>query len=376
MTIPHDAYETDEEIPAPRRSWLPRFSVYAGVWLLVLLFVVVLFYDRSLHSVRSGELGIRWSRFGGTRLGVVYREGLRIIPPWDQLFIYNVRQQEMSDSITVLAKNGLPLRIRYSARFMPAPGYLAKLHQQFGPDYREVLLRPEVVAGIRRVMGNHTPEEIYSQDEEWLNEEVMASIRQEIAQYPVKLGSGGRNQRQTRLGAACAELRVPATQRRRRSPAQGHRSAGRSQLRRTLGDFHSALAWSASDGGVGHLAQCQGHRDWQRARQSSASPQRRQLGAPHVVAVHAGRPVALSPAGPARCPGCAPYANGILGVLLGLHNPDTIGHRFLRPDDAVRAGQAYASYDEAGVLLLRRTRRGALDTVTWPPATMRGIGGE
>ncbi|MFN5582648.1 prohibitin family protein [Gemmatimonas sp.] len=187
MTIPHDAYETDEEIPAPRRSWLPRFSVYAGVWLLVLLFVVVLFYDRSLHSVRSGELGIRWSRFGGTRLGVVYREGLRIIPPWDQLFIYNVRQQEMSDSITVLAKNGLPLRIRYSARFMPAPGYLAKLHQQFGPDYREVLLRPEVVAGIRRVMGNHTPEEIYSRDEEWLNEEVMASIRQEIAQYPVKL---------------------------------------------------------------------------------------------------------------------------------------------------------------------------------------------
>lgn len=187
MTIPHDAYDTDEQAPAPRWSWLPRFSVYAGVWLLVLLFVVVLFYDRSLHSVRSGELGIRWSRFGGTRLGVVYREGLRVIPPWDQLFIYNVRQQEMNDSITVLAKNGLPLRIRYSARYMPAPGFLAKLHQQFGPEYREILLRPEVVAGIRRVMGNHTPEEIYSRDEEWLNSEVMASIRQEIAQYPVRL---------------------------------------------------------------------------------------------------------------------------------------------------------------------------------------------
>jgi regulator of protease activity HflC (stomatin/prohibitin superfamily) len=191
MTVPVDAYEYEDEapasepLPARRPRWRP--GIYSGVWLLVAVFLVILFYDRSLHSVRSGELGIRWSRFGGTRLGVVYREGLRVIPPWDQLFIYNVRQQEMHDSITVLAKNGLPLRIRYSARYMPAPGFLAKLHQQFGPEYREILLRPEVVAGIRRVIGNHTPEEIYSTDEEWLNLEVMESIRLEIAHYPVKL---------------------------------------------------------------------------------------------------------------------------------------------------------------------------------------------
>lgn len=189
MTVPVDAYEYEDEYeevdqpPARRPRW--RLGIYSGVWLLVAVFLVILFYDRSIHSVRSGELGIRWSRFGGTRIGEVYREGLRIIPPWDQLFIYDVRQQEMHDSITVLAANGLPVWLRYSARYMPAPGRLARLHQQFGPNYSEVLVRPEIIAGLRRVIGNYTPEEIYSRDEEGLNEEILRAIRFELRQYPV-----------------------------------------------------------------------------------------------------------------------------------------------------------------------------------------------
>lgn len=187
MSAVLDDFDDDEgELTTPKVTG-SRFGVYSAVIFLVVVFLGVLFYDRSLHSVRAGQLGIRWSRFTGTRLDEVYKEGLRIIPPWDQLYIYNVRQQEMHDSITVLSSNGLPIWIKYSARYQPDVKRLAKLHQQFGPNYAEILIRPEIVSGLRQVIGNYKPEEIYSRDEEGLNTEVLKSINRELRPYPVKV---------------------------------------------------------------------------------------------------------------------------------------------------------------------------------------------
>lgn len=165
----------------------PRFGVYSAVALLVLVFLAILFFDRSLHSVRSGQLGIRWSRFTGTRLDETYREGLRIIPPWDQLYVYNVRHQEMHDTITVLSSNGLPITLKYSARYRPSPRKLARLHQSFGPAYALLLIQPEIVGGLRRVIGNYRPEQIYAKDEDGLNDEVLQTIRQDLTGYPVEV---------------------------------------------------------------------------------------------------------------------------------------------------------------------------------------------
>lgn len=187
MSVALDDFDEDDGGPTTPRATGSRFSVYSAVIFLVVVFLGVLFYDRSLHSVRAGQLGIHWSRFSGTRLDEVYKEGLRIIPPWDQLFIYNVRQQEMHDSITVLSSNGLPIWIKYSARYQPDVKQLGKLHQQFGPDYAEVLIRPEIVSGLRQVIGNYKPEEIYSRDEEGLNAEVLQSINRELRPYPVRV---------------------------------------------------------------------------------------------------------------------------------------------------------------------------------------------
>lgn len=187
MSVALDDFDEDDGGPTTSRATGSRFSVYSAVIFLVVVFLGVLFYDRSLHSVRAGQLGIHWSRFTGTRLDEVYKEGLRIIPPWDQLFIYNVRQQEMHDSITVLSSNGLPIWIKYSARYQPDVKQLGKLHQQFGPNYAEVLIRPEIVSGLRQVIGNYKPEEIYSRDEEGLNTEVLQSINRELRPYPVKV---------------------------------------------------------------------------------------------------------------------------------------------------------------------------------------------
>ncbi|MEI7547364.1 MAG: SPFH domain-containing protein, partial [Actinomycetota bacterium] len=48
-----------------------------------------------------------------------YPEGLRIISPWDVLYIYNVRVQEVADTVVVLSSNGLPMTVAYSVRYRP-----------------------------------------------------------------------------------------------------------------------------------------------------------------------------------------------------------------------------------------------------------------
>lgn len=166
--------ETNTKVPLRQklRIWLKRSSIYLSIVVLVLLFVGVLLIDRIFYTVRPGEQGVRWSRFGGTVLDRVYPEGMRIIPPWDEMYIYSIRVQEIHGTVSVLSSNGLPISIDYSARFFPGPETLPLLHQRFGPGYIDLVMRPEVVAALREVIGNYRPEEIYARDEQGLLNEV------------------------------------------------------------------------------------------------------------------------------------------------------------------------------------------------------------
>ena len=77
----------------------------------------VIFLFRSFRSVGFGEAGVYFKTFGG---GVVTDEppkgeGLRFVLPWDDLYIYNVKQQEVFESkMKVLSSNGLDILLDLS----------------------------------------------------------------------------------------------------------------------------------------------------------------------------------------------------------------------------------------------------------------------
>jgi regulator of protease activity HflC (stomatin/prohibitin superfamily) len=148
-----------------RRLWayLRRQAPYVVVIGFVALFLLFSFFDRIVVSIHPGELGVLWSRLGGgTVVHTVYREGLHIILPINHLYVYNVRKQRVSDSIDVLTVDGLTVHVEYSARYFPNPDLLPLLHQKVGPDYLNVVVRPEVRSVIRTVFGQYKPEEIYT----------------------------------------------------------------------------------------------------------------------------------------------------------------------------------------------------------------------
>jgi regulator of protease activity HflC (stomatin/prohibitin superfamily) len=145
------------------KAFLRRQAPYVLLVSFVVVFLVVYFFNSMVISIHPGELGVLWRRLGGgTVVHTVYREGLHIILPINQMYIYNVRKQRISDSIDVLTVDGLTVHVEYSARYSANRDLLPLLHQRVGPDYVNVVVRPEVRSVIRTVFGQYKPEEIYT----------------------------------------------------------------------------------------------------------------------------------------------------------------------------------------------------------------------
>jgi len=181
----------ETETPQPtawRRTlrWIRQYSIYPTIALLVALFFVVLMSNRIVHNLGPGERGVRWSRFGGgTVLDRTYAEGIRLTFPWDRMYVYNVRVQELHDSVVVLSSNGLPITVVYSCRYHPFAATLPTLHQQYGETYADSLVKPEVISALRGVIGNYRPEDIYARDEAGLLDEIFTALQANLTNHDV-----------------------------------------------------------------------------------------------------------------------------------------------------------------------------------------------
>jgi regulator of protease activity HflC (stomatin/prohibitin superfamily) len=177
--------DVDEEsasgLPRWARRSLKRSGIYLMIVLLVVLFVMSALPKRIFHTITPGMRGVRWSMFGGgTVLNRDYKEGLSIIPPWDRMYLYDVRIQEVHGTTTVLTSNGLPVTVGYSVRFRPDLNTVPLLHQTYGPDYVNTMVRPEIISALREVIGNYRPETIYSRSENGLIDETYQALAAQV----------------------------------------------------------------------------------------------------------------------------------------------------------------------------------------------------
>ncbi len=145
-----------------RDTWREHKVLFIALGFIVAFLVAYLWND-IVVKVRSGEAGVLYRLFrGGTVLKPVYGEGLWFVAPWNTMTIYNTRVQQVSDDFTVLSKDGLEVKVSVSMRFNPQLQELGWLHQTYGPEYVDKIVRPEVQAEFRKVIGQYTPDQIYN----------------------------------------------------------------------------------------------------------------------------------------------------------------------------------------------------------------------
>lgn len=160
-----------------------RFGVIGLIGFILLLIVG----GMMSTTIRSGEGAVRYSIFGGTDLDKIHGEGLKIYPPWVSLIRYDTRVQENLEKHEALSSNGLSIAMDVSIRWRPQREKLPLLHTNFGVDYYSKLVQPELRAAVREVVGQFTPEELYSSKRTELQSQIFDRVVDAVSQNYVEI---------------------------------------------------------------------------------------------------------------------------------------------------------------------------------------------
>ncbi|MEL6142008.1 MAG: prohibitin family protein [Bacteroidota bacterium] len=142
------------------------------------LIFLIIFSSATFITIDAGERGVLFRRFGGgIDLEKVYQQGFHIVAPWNKMYVYEVREKQLEEEMEVLSSNGLNISVDVTARIRPQYDKIGNLHETFGREYIERLVRPEVRSSVRQIIGKFTPEELYSTK----RDEVQTLITEELS---------------------------------------------------------------------------------------------------------------------------------------------------------------------------------------------------
>ena len=167
--------------PGPqKRSALGRFirRHLAGesILFMVALFAAVVLWPYVVITVPSGHVGVLWYRLIGfdpacwcfAGRGTVLdprelkEEGLHLIAPWNQLFIYDLRLQSTTQTVNAISKDGVSVNAQINIRYQLLHRSVAVLHKFIGPGYVQSVIIPEIGSQAREVISKYTAQEVYT----------------------------------------------------------------------------------------------------------------------------------------------------------------------------------------------------------------------
>jgi len=162
-----------------------------GLPIILLSLLLIVFISRSSVNIGSGEAGVLFKTLGG---GVVTDsppkgEGFKIIAPWNRIVIYNVKQQEVLESMQVLSSNGLEISLDVSVLYQPVYNDLGLLHQTKGENYLNSVLLPNIRAVARSVVGRYTPEQLYSTKRDAIQNEIYEETQKVVENQHIQVNA-------------------------------------------------------------------------------------------------------------------------------------------------------------------------------------------
>ena len=168
----------------------PQLQFPKGILPIVFIGIILLiFISKSTVTLDAGEAGVLWKRFGG---GVVtdqppLGEGFHLVAPWNNVIVYETRQQELTEKMKVLSSNGLDIQLEATAWYQPVTAELGFLHQTKGTNYLDRVLKPAMRSATRSVVGRYTPEQIYSSKRDAIQEEIFDETKKIVEDQYIQL---------------------------------------------------------------------------------------------------------------------------------------------------------------------------------------------
>src|SRR5258708_2200035 len=181
----------------PPGSERPRREAHPGGWWqrndinvvigIVLAVLLIFFIAPSIVVViPSGHAGAYYSVFfGGTDTEKVRTEGFHLKSPWDKIYDYDVRMQQVPYDYSVISVDGLVIQFSVTVRCHPRVESLGFLQKKIGPDYIAKVVIPDTQQAIRQVVGDNSAETIYTTSASVLEEAIDRVIEETSGNYIV-----------------------------------------------------------------------------------------------------------------------------------------------------------------------------------------------
>lgn len=151
-----------------RSKWwrfVDRYLPSIVIYLMLVTLVAVVLFPYAAVTVPSGHVGVLWKRFGGGTVldpRQIRDEGLHLIWPWNELFLYDLRLQSITETYNAISSDGVSLTSTMNIRFRLQRAAAPVIHQALGPNYPQLLVRPGIGSLTREVMAQYTAEQVYS----------------------------------------------------------------------------------------------------------------------------------------------------------------------------------------------------------------------
>ncbi|WP_417815547.1 prohibitin family protein [Thalassospira alkalitolerans] len=165
-------------------------------FLIVLLFLLIAIFalaPQIFINVPAGHVGVLWYRFfGGTVVDRSFGEGMHMIFPWDEMYIYDARLQNQARVYDTISSNGLSMEVDIAVRYRINREAVGMLHKLVGPDYPEILVYPEIGSHARELISRYTPEQLYTETRAFIQAEILERMVSELGSSLVNQSFQGR----------------------------------------------------------------------------------------------------------------------------------------------------------------------------------------
>ncbi|HDZ08118.1 prohibitin family protein [Pseudohongiella sp.] len=133
---------------------------------LILLFLLIILWDKIVYKVPDGHEGVIWHSFrfpwAPNYHSELAGEGLAFIWPWDKFYLYDIRLKTHNETYQVVSQEGLHFEIEMTFRWRVVGENLVELNQTVGLDYLQSMLIPEIGSVLRHVVADYRAEALYT----------------------------------------------------------------------------------------------------------------------------------------------------------------------------------------------------------------------
>lgn len=158
----------------PVAHWIRRHATAILILLFFIIIGMIVLAPRIFITVPAGHVGVLWYRFfGGTVTDRSFGEGMHMIFPWDEMYIYDARLQNNARIYDTISSNGLAMKVDIAVRYRINRDTVGMLHKLVGPNYPEVLVYPEIGSHARELISRYTPEQLYTETRAFIQAEIL-----------------------------------------------------------------------------------------------------------------------------------------------------------------------------------------------------------